>query len=415
MGDRIIMPAGQQLLSTLFSHDWVLFFIIIALILIGIVAIQSATVDSGSQMKETNFQKQIIWAILGLLIYFSISLINFRFLYALAYFALLAGILLVLLTYIPAISKGASGRWIGFGGLTIQPSEFMKVFLIIGLARLLTDNIKNLSKPKSLILPFIIAGVVTLLVLRQPDLGTAMVFPAILFPMLFWSAVPVMTLFLIIAPIISLLSAFNLISFVFWIGLILLLLWFARKSLRFIVLMFLLNVSVGLVTPMMWNNIRPYQQKRILTYVNKQLDPRGSGYQVLQSKVAIGSGGMYGKGLGDGTQSQLKFLPEQHTDFIISLIGEELGFIGVSTVLLLFFFLLAKIINKASNSKNVFESLVLIGISALLLFQIFINIGMTTGLVPVTGLPLPFISYGGSSLLAMMILMGLVQSVSRNI
>ncbi len=409
------MPAGQQLLSTLFSHDWVLFFIIIALILIGIVAIQSATVDSGSQMKETNFQKQIIWAILGLLIYFSISLINFRFLYALAYFALLAGILLVLLTYIPAISKGASGRWIGFGGLTIQPSEFMKVFLIIGLARLLTDNIKNLSKPKSLILPFIIAGVVTLLVLRQPDLGTAMVFPAILFPMLFWSAVPVMTLFLIIAPIISLLSAFNLISFVFWIGLILLLLWFARKSLRFIVLMFLLNVSVGLVTPMMWNNIRPYQQKRILTYVNKQLDPRGSGYQVLQSKVAIGSGGMYGKGLGDGTQSQLKFLPEQHTDFIISLIGEELGFIGVSTVLLLFFFLLAKIINKASNSKNVFESLVLIGISALLLFQIFINIGMTTGLVPVTGLPLPFISYGGSSLLAMMILMGLVQSVSRNI
>lgn len=409
------MPAGQQLLSTLFSHDWVLFFIIVALILIGIVAIQSATVDSGSQMKETNFQKQIIWAILGLLIYFSISLINFRFLYALAYFALLAGILLVLLTYIPAISKGASGRWIGFGGLTIQPSEFMKVFLIIGLARLLTDNIKNLSKPKSLILPFIIAGVVTLLVLRQPDLGTAMVFPAILFPMLFWSAVPVMTLFLIIAPIISLLSAFNLISFVFWIGLILLLLWFARKSLRFIVLMFLLNVSVGLVTPMMWNNIRPYQQKRILTYVNKQLDPRGSGYQVLQSKVAIGSGGMYGKGLGDGTQSQLKFLPEQHTDFIISLIGEELGFIGVSTVLLLFFFLLAKIINKASNSKNVFESLVLIGISALLLFQIFINIGMTTGLVPVTGLPLPFISYGGSSLLAMMILMGLVQSVSRNI
>lgn len=409
------MPAGQQLLSTLFSHDWVLFFIIIALILIGIVAIQSATVDSGSQMKETNFQKQIIWAILGLLIYFSISLINFRFLYALAYFALLVGILLVLLTYIPAISKGASGRWIGFGGLTIQPSEFMKVFLIIGLARLLTDNIKNLSKPKSLILPFIIAGVVTLLVLRQPDLGTAMVFPAILFPMLFWSAVPVMTLFLIIAPIISLLSAFNLISFVFWIGLILLLLWFARKSLRFIVLMFLLNVSVGLVTPMMWNNIRPYQQKRILTYVNKQLDPRGSGYQVLQSKVAIGSGGMYGKGLGDGTQSQLKFLPEQHTDFIISLIGEELGFIGVSTVLLLFFFLLAKIINKASNSKNVFESLVLIGISALLLFQIFINIGMTTGLVPVTGLPLPFISYGGSSLLAMMILMGLVQSVSRNI
>lgn len=409
------MPLGQLILSKLFTHDWILFFIVIILILIGIVAIQSASVDSGSEITRSNFQKQIIWAIFGLLIYFSISLLNFRFLYAVAYIALIVGIFLVVLTYIPAIGKGVSGRWIGFEGLRVQPSEFMKVFLIVGLARLLTDNIKNLSKPKSLILPFVITGVVTLLVLRQPDLGTAMVFPAILFPMLFWSAVPVMTLFLIIAPIISLLSAFNLISFVFWIGLILLLLWLARKSLRFIVLMFLLNVSVGLVTPMMWNNLKPYQQQRILTYVNKQLDPRGSGYQVLQSKVAIGSGGMYGKGLGDGTQTQLKFLPEQHTDFIISLIGEELGFIGVSIVLTLFFFLLFKIINIASNSKNVFESLVLIGTSALLLFQIFINIGMTTGLVPVTGLPLPFISYGGSSLLSIMILMGLVQSASREI
>lgn len=409
------MRPGTQIYSTLFSQDWLLFFIILALIFIGIIAIQSATVDSGSEVTKSNYQKQIIWAIIGLIIYFSISLLNFKFLYALAYFILLGGILMVLLTYIPAISKGVSGRWLGFGGLTVQPSEFMKVFLIIGLARLLTDNIKNLSKPKYLILPFFITGVVTLFVLRQPDLGTAMVYPAILFPMLFWSGVPVMTLFLIIAPIISLISAFNLISFVFWISLILLLLWLARRSLRFIVLMFLLNVSVGLVTPMMWNNIRPYQQKRILTYVNKQLDPRGSGYQVLQSKVAIGSGGMYGKGLGDGTQSQLKFLPEQHTDFIISLIGEELGFIGVSIVLFLFFFLLFIIINKASKSKNVFESLVLIGTASLLLFQVFINIGMTTGLVPVTGLPLPFISYGGSSLLAMMILMGLTQSVSRNI
>ena len=409
------MPLGQLILSKLFTHDWILFFILIILILIGIVAIQSASVDSGSEITRSNFQKQIIWAIFGLLIYFSISLLNFRFLYAVAYIVLIVGIFLVVLTYIPAIGKGVSGMWIGFGGLRVQPSEFMKVCLIVGLARLLTDNIKNLSKPKSLILPFVITGVVTLLVLRQPDLGTAMVFPAILFPMLFWSAVPVMTLFLIIAPIISLLSAFNLISFVFWIGLILLLLWLARKSLRFIVLMFLLNVSVGLVTPMMWNNLKPYQQQRILTYVNKQLDPRGSGYQVLQSKVAIGSGGMYGKGLGDGTQTQLKFLPEQHTDFIISLIGEELGFIGVSIVLTLFFFLLFKIINIASNSKNVFESLVLVGTSALLLFQVFFNIGMTTGLVPVTGLPLPFISYGGSSLLAMMILMGLVQSASREI
>ena len=263
-----------------------------------------------------------------------------------------------------------------------------------------------------MILPFFITAFVTLIVLRQPDLGTAMVFPAILFPMLYWAGVPTMTLFIIIAPLISLISAFNLISFVLWIGALLLLLWFSRKSLRFIVIMFVINVSVGLVTPLTWNNLKPYQQQRIMTYANRQLDPRGSGYQVLQSKVAIGSGGIYGKGLGDGTQTQLKFLPEQHTDFIISLIGEELGFIGVSVILVLFMLLLFRMINIASNTKNLFESLILLGGAAMLVFQVFINIGMTTGIVPVTGLPLPFISYGGSSLIALMVLSSSAGSTS---
>ena len=336
-------------------------------------------------------------------------MLNFRWIYAVAYLILLGGVLFLLLTYAPAISSGGSRRWIWLGGITVQPSEFMKIFLIIGLARLLTDNIKNLKKAKGLILPFLITAVVTLIVIRQPDLGTAMVFPAILFPMLFWAGVPTMTLFVIIAPLISLISAFNLVSFVLWIGGLLMLLWFSRKSLRFIVIMFVINVSVGLVTPVTWNNLKPYQQKRIMTYVNRQLDPRGSGYQVLQSKVAIGSGGVYGKGLGDGTQSQLKFLPEQHTDFIISLIGEELGFIGVSVILILFMLLLFRMINIASNTKNLFESLILLGGAAMLMFQVFINIGMTTGIVPVTGLPLPFISYGGSSMISLMLLMGMVQ------
>ena len=288
----------------------------------------------------------------------------------------------------------------------------MKVFLIVGLARLLTDNIKYLNSARGLIPPFIVTFAISIIILRQPDLGTALVFPAILFPMLYWAGIPLLTLFIIIAPLISLLSAFNLLSFVFWIGLILSLLWIARKSLRFIVIMFLLNVSVGLASPIMWSSLKPYQQQRILSYVDRQLDPRGSGYQVLQSKVAIGSGGLYGKGLGDGTQTQLKFLPEQHTDFIISLIGEELGFLGVSSILLLFMVLIIRIIHIASRQINLFESFILVGTASLVIFQVFVNVGMTTGLIPVTGLPLPFISYGGSSLLSIMMLMGLVQCVS---
>ena len=406
------MSVSQYIIAKISSFDWLVISIVLLLIFIGIIAIQSATLENSSLSIQKNFQKQIIWSILGFVIFFSMSFISFRWLYAISYLILFGGVLLLISTYLPTLGGGASRRWISLGGMTFQPSEFMKVFLIVGLARLLTDNIKYLNSARGLIPPFIVTFAISIIILRQPDLGTALVFPAILFPMLYWAGIPLLTLFIIIAPLISLLSAFNLLSFVFWIGLILSLLWIARKSLRFIVIMFLLNVSVGLASPIMWSSLKPYQQQRILSYVDRQLDPRGSGYQVLQSKVAIGSGGLYGKGLGDGTQTQLKFLPEQHTDFIISLIGEELGFLGVSTILLLFMILIIRIIHIASRQINLFESFILVGTASLVIFQVFVNVGMTTGLIPVTGLPLPFISYGGSSLLSIMMLMGLVQCVS---
>lgn len=406
------MSLSQYIVAKISSFDWIVISIVLLLIFIGIIAIQSATLENSTLSIQKNFQKQIIWSILGFLIFFSMSFISFRWLYAISYLILFGGVILLISTYLPTLGSGVSRRWISLGGMTFQPSEFMKVFLIIGLARLLTDNIKYLNSARGLITPFIVTFVISIIILRQPDLGTALVFPAILFPMLYWAGIPVLTLFIIIAPLISLLSAFNLLSFVFWIGLILVSLWIARKSLRFIVIMFLLNVSVGLASPIMWSSLKPYQQQRILSYVDRQLDPRGSGYQVLQSKVAIGSGGLYGKGLGDGTQTQLKFLPEQHTDFIISLIGEELGFLGVSTILLLFMILILRIIHIASSQINLFESFILVGTASLVIFQVFVNVGMTTGLIPVTGLPLPFISYGGSSLISIMMLMGLVQCVS---
>jgi rod shape determining protein RodA len=177
---------------------------------------------------------------------------------------------------------------------------------------------------------------------------------------------------------------------------------------------FIVHIFIGLTTPEVWAQLRPYQKQRILTFTNPELDPKGTGYQIIQSKVAIGSGGVWGKGYLNGTQSQLKFLPAQHTDFIFSVIGEETGLFGVGIVLFLFFLLLMYLLYLASVVKSRFSQIVLIGITTILFFHIFVNIGMTVGLAPVTGLPLPFISYGGSFLLVVMTMMGLALNFSMN-
>jgi rod shape determining protein RodA len=180
-----------------------------------------------------------------------------------------------------------------------------------------------------------------------------------------------------------------------------------------LVAVFLLNIVVGIVTPYLWNQLRPYQQQRILTFINPEQDPKGAGYQIIQSQVAIGSGGLWGKGYMNGTQTHLRFLPAQHTDFIFSVIGEEFGFVGVSAILLLFMLLIIRLIAIAGAIRQSFESMVVIGVATIILFHVIINIGMTIGMAPVTGLPLPFLSYGGSSLVANLIMMGIVLNISR--
>ena len=180
-----------------------------------------------------------------------------------------------------------------------------------------------------------------------------------------------------------------------------------------LVAVFLLNIFVGIITPYLWNQLRPYQQQRILTFINPEQDPKGAGYQIIQSQVAIGSGGLWGKGYMNGTQTHLRFLPAQHTDFIFSVIGEEFGFVGVSAILLLFMLLIIRLIAIAGAIRQSFESMVVLGIATIILFHVMINIGMTIGMAPVTGLPLPFLSYGGSSLMANLIMMGTVLNISR--
>jgi rod shape determining protein RodA len=193
-------------------------------------------------------------------------------------------------------------------------------------------------------------------------------------------------------------------------GILIAVFYFSQRTLLVSVIHFVGNVSLGMVTPVLWNSLKPYQQTRILTLFDMSLDPQGSGYQVLQSQTAIGSGGVWGRGLGEGTQTHLKFLPEQHTDFIFSVVGEEMGFAIVLTVLVLFAALLLRLTFHAANARDKFSGLLIIGGVSMLFFHVVVNIAMTVGLMPVTGLPLPLFSYGGSFLLMTFALLGLILS-----
>ena len=189
--------------------------------------------------------------------------------------------------------------------------------------------------------------------------------------------------------------------------------WQLKIRFGFLILLVAGNLAISLATPQLWNQLKPYQKSRLVSFIYPEADPRGSGYQVIQSKVAVGSGGLTGKGLGQGSQTQLKFLPEQHTDFIFSVVGEELGFLGASAVLLLLLIVITRGYRAAQRSKGRYSALVCIGLSSMITFHIFINIGMTVGAMPVTGLPLPLISYGGSFLWTVMISIGLILGVQR--
>jgi len=270
------------------------------------------------------------------------------------------------------------------------------------------NNIKHFLPVIGMIaLPFI-------LIVQQPDLGTSLVYLAFVLPLLFWAGLNWFYLFVIITPLITMILSFNFYAFLIWMVLITVVLILAHRKPLILVSVFIIHIVVGLITPELWNQLKPYQQQRILTFANPEADPQGAGYQIIQSKVAIGSGGIWGKGFLEGTQTQLRFLPAQHTDFIFSVLGEEWGFAGIFIVMLLFIILLLYLIYLAGIVRSKFSSLVIIGIATVLFFHIVINIGMTIGLAPVTGLPLPFISYGGSFLLTVFIMMGVVMNFSLN-
>ncbi len=388
--------------------------LIVALILsaIGILLIYSAKHHSDNPAERVIYIKQIIWVLLGLLTCALVFTIPSRFYdifsYVLYFFSLISLVLILMI----GSSKMGAFRWISIGGFNIQPSEFAKIATVFPLARYLAYSKRSFYSFRWLASVVGLAFLPALLILKQPDLGTSLVFFAILISMLFWSGVPLFYLFLIISPVISLICAFYWLSWALFFLILILLLIRLRPTAVLSVGFLLLNLAFGMVTPLVWNKLHDYQKDRIIVFLDPGRDPQGAGYQIIQSKIAIGSGGLTGKGYLEGSQTKLAFLPHQHTDFVFSVLGEEFGLLGGTILLGLFTFLIIKGILIAQKTRNTFASNVAVGLSAIIGFQMMVNIGMTLGVMPVTGLPLPFVSYGGSSMLLCWVILGILLAIN---
>ncbi len=385
--------------------------VVVLLIFIGLGAIYSASYHVESPALKTNFAKQILWFFISFIFMVLTVIVPLKNYRDIAYIVYVVSV--VLLVGPLFLGKIADvNRWIELGPFKFQPSEFAKIGVLLALARYLANERRDLMNLKEIAVAFSLVLLPFVLVVKQPDLGTALVFISLILPVLYWAGLPTFYLFAIVAPFVVMLAAFNFYTFfsaMIIIGSILL---YFRKGFNVFIILMILNISVGIVTPYLWGKLHNYQQHRILTFLGLELDPDGAGYQVIQSKVAIGSGGILGKGFLHGTQTQLRFLPAQHTDFVFSVIGEEFGFIGVLFILFLFLLVLRRGIYVASVARDKFASLLCIGAVTIIAFHVFITIGMTVGIMPVTGIPLPFISYGGSSLVTSMILIGFIISTS---
>lgn len=378
----------------------------------GLVAIFSATHSSESLLIKMNFKRQLIWIVAGYIVMLTTIFIPNRFFYKYAFHVYVLTIAFLVLVLFIGTGSGTR-RWLTVGPVWIQPVEFAKVGAVLALARFLSQDNRKMDKLLDLGIAFGIAMLPMLLVIKQPDLGSALVFMALILPILHWAGLPHIVLFVLVAPIISLACAFNYYSFLIAMIVISLVLLLSRRGIMFFLTNFFINVGVGISTPILWSVLKEYQQQRILTFLGLVTDPQGLGYQVIQSKVAIGSGGFMGKGFLHGTQTHLRFLPEQHTDFIFCVIGEEFGFIGSMVIIGLYLFLILRCFGISAGARTKFESLVVFGCAMILLFQITVNIGMTIGIMPVTGIPLPFLSYGGSSMLTSFICVGLALNATR--
>jgi len=362
-------PAPKLNLSKkLLLLNWPFLLLILAITLVGAAALYSV---AGGTF-EPWASRQIVRFCFGLALLFAVAFSDIRWWLKGAYPLYLAAFLLMLLVPLIGVESGGARRWLGYGELSFQPSEMMKITLVLALARYYQWlPPEKIWRPDALFAPLLLIGLPVLLALSQPDLGTAALFAIIGGGMLFLAGV----------------------SWFYFAGAI---------------------AGVIIALPHAWEALHDYQKERVLTFIDPERDPLGSGYHILQSKIAIGSGGFTGKGFMQGTQAQLNFLPEKHTDFIFTMFAEEMGFIGAVVLLALYLLALVFITYMALRCRSMFAKLVAAGVGLTLFAYVFINVAMVTGLVPVVGVPLPLVSYGGTSMLTMIIGLGFVLNAHIN-
>ncbi|MGD8700461.1 MAG: rod shape-determining protein RodA [Gemmatimonadales bacterium] len=384
----------------------------LALALFGIAMIYSAGELEIPSSATGIWQKQAMWLCISVVAFIIVLRIELRWLewvtpavYGLSILSLLAVLI---------IGSGDGPRsWIRFGGIGFQPSELAKLATIFLLAKLIAARERP---PEGLweLWPFVVAVLVPFaLTMAQPDLGTAAVFLAILLAALYWSGLSATKLILFASPLVSLALAFSTPLWGIWFLFVIAFLYWTRAYLGESLAVIFANIAMGVVVLPVWRSLAPYQQVRIVAFLQPEADPRGAGWHLIQSQVAIGSGGWLGKGFTMGTQKRLAFLPEQHTDFIIAVVGEELGFVGVFLVLSCFAAILWRLVLVAQRASDPFASTVVFCVFALWFAHLVANVGMTVGLLPITGLPLPFVSYGGSFLFVSFIALAVVQQLGK--
>ena len=385
--------------------DPALFLAALVMTSFGIAMIYSAGVlNIPSPITEGAWILQIQWAAISLVAFVVICQIGPRWIEWVAVPAYVLCVILLLATLFVGTGPGTAAgvrSFLEIGPIRFQPSELAKLTTILALARYLGTRPEDPATLRALVNPAAIVGVPFVLVILQPDLGTALAFVGILFAALFWAGTPIGLLALLMSPGISLVLSFDPRIWAAFFVFLVLALYLYRYRLFLVesLAVVLANLAAGTISTPLWGSLADYQQNRILVFLDPSVDPRGAGYHVIQSMVAIGSGGLTGNGFTEGTQKRFDFLPEQHTDFIFSVIGEELGYLGTILTLLLFAVILYRLVRMAEGEADPFAGLVIFGIFGAWIVHVFVNVGMTVGMVPVTGIPLPFVSYGGTFLL----------------
>lgn len=387
------------------------------LIAVGIAVLYSAGQTDVPTAVGDVWRKQLLWVGLGVVVAAVVYRLSPRLLEWFAPTAYGVAVLLLLVTLIFGVGAGTAAgtkSWLSIGGIRLgQPAELAKLATILMLARMLGGRRRPPRDIWEAMPAGVVVGIPFLLVGLQPDLGSAIVFVAILFGALYWAGLKSSLMVLLISPMISLLLAFSTLSWGAWIVFLTLFIIFTRPYVMEGLVIWLINAAMGIMALGLWHKLQPYQQNRLLSFLNPEVDPRATGWHIIQSKIAIGSGGLLGQGFTEGTQKRLAFLPAQHTDFIYSVVGEEFGFVGVLATLGLFGALVWFLVRTAGRITDPFSSIVVFGVASMFFTHIVVNIGMTVGLMPITGIPLPFFSYGGSFMLTCCAAVGLAWRVSR--